>query len=162
MADVSGIAANAITGAVAIVTSAIGAFATAYVARQKRWELLQRRRDERREVYKTAIDLLSDLGWREGRDPEFDVERDFSRPFVRAINGVRLYGSPESVAAADELQDAFHKSNNAKSEKAREIAAAAIQRGHDRLVIAARADVGPRREDGLKEVPFRKGAGPPA
>jgi len=43
---------------------------------------------ERQETYQTAIDLLTDLGWREDYDRSFGVVKDFTIPFVRAANRV--------------------------------------------------------------------------
>jgi hypothetical protein len=81
---------------------------------------------------------------------------------VRTANQLRVYGSPASIAAMDELQEAFSKLNRAESDSERAAADEAIRKGHDAFVIAARADVGPRDEDGLENVPFRPGAGPSA
>jgi hypothetical protein len=106
--------------------------------------------------------LLSEFGWRASGDRKYDVVRDFNVPFLRAANRVRIYGSPASIAAVDEIQEAFAMSNRAKSDAEREAADRAMRTAQDHLVIAAREDVGPRPEDGLKDVPFHPGAGPPA
>jgi hypothetical protein len=119
------------------------------------------RRDERQETYQIVLDLLSDWGWRQGTN-DYDVVRDFSIPFVRAANRVRVYGSPGTIAAMDAIQDGLALSNRAQTENALDAASLAIRSGQDHFVIAARTDVGPRDEDGLVAVTFRAGAGPPA
>jgi hypothetical protein len=75
---------------------------------------------------------------------------------------LRVYGSPASIAAMDEIQEGFAMSNKAKGDSEREAAAKAISLGQEHFVIAARADVGPRPEDKLADVPFHQGAGPSA
>ena len=87
--------------------------------------------------------------------------REFTIPFVRVANRVRVYGSPASIAAMDEIQEGFAMLNRAKGEAEREAAEKAIRIGQDHFVIAAREDVGPRKEDHLKDVRFRQGGGPP-
>jgi hypothetical protein len=166
MPDITVIATSAITGAVTVLGALVGALASAHTAsvetRRRNWEYQVKRRGERQETYQTAIDLLTDWGWRSDTDPNFDVVRDFTIPFVRAANRVRVYGSPASIAAMDAIQEGFAKLNRAGNESERAAADDAISAGHDSFVIAARADVGPRDEDGLEKVPFRPGAGPPA
>lgn len=159
------IGTTAISGAIAVLVAGVGAFTTTHVANvetnRKILEYQLKRRSERQETYQTAIDLLSELDWRQAYDRKYDVVRDFTMPFLRAANRVRVYGSPESVAAMDEIQDGFAKRNSAKGESEREAAEKAIRLGGDHLFMAARADVGPRiKEDDLKVVPFHQGAGP--
>jgi hypothetical protein len=167
MSDFNVLSTAAISGVVAIIVAGATTLTTIHVANteiaQKNEELQLKRRSERLENYQKAIDLLTDRGWRSG-DPKYDaaIVREFTIPFVRAVNRVRVYGSPASIAAMDEIQDAFGMLNTAKGESERAAAEIAIRLGHDHLVIAAREDVGPRKEDGLKDVPFRQGAGPPA
>jgi hypothetical protein len=165
MADLTPIGTAAIAGAVAVLVSVVGAVTTSHVANvetnRKSLEYQLKRRSERQETYQTAINLLTDWGWRQG-DPDYDVKRDFTIPFVRAANKVRVYGSPASVAAMDELQEAFAMLNRAKNESERAAADKAIGLGLDHFVMAARADVGPDKDDNLPEVPFHQGAGPPA
>jgi hypothetical protein len=151
----------------ALIAVLIGAMVSLYTAnaetRRRRWEYRAKRRDERQETYQTAIDLLTDWGWRRyGQDPDYEVVRDFTVPFVRVANRVRVYGSPASIAAMDEIQEGFARLNRAEGESEHEAADEAIGAGHDHLVMAARADVGPRKDDGLKDVPYRQGAGPSA
>jgi hypothetical protein len=164
MANVTAIATAGITGSVAVLAALVGAFATVHVANvetnRRSWEYVMKRRGERQETYQKAIDLLTDFGWRAGGDPGYDVVRDFTVPFVRAANRVRVYGSPASIAAMDEIQEGFARLNNAKNDSERAAAHEAIGIGHDHFVNAARADVGPRTDDDLKDVPFRQGAGP--
>ena len=164
--DVTVIATAAISGAVAVLVAGVGAFTTTQVANveasRKSLEDQMKRRSERKETYQAAIDLLTDLGWREISDRKYDVVREFTIPFVRTANRVRVYGSPASIAAMDEIQQGFAMSNKAKGDSEREAAAKAISLGQEHFVIAARADVGPRPEDHLADVPFHQGAGPPA
>ena len=167
MADVTVIATAAISGAVGVVAALVGAFATAHVAnvetRRKSTEYQLKRRSERQETYQTALDLLGDWGWRsDGSDPSYDVVRDFTIPFVRTANRIRVYGSPASIAATDEIQEGFAMLNRAEGASELEAAYKAINIGYDHFVIAARADVGPRKDDDLKDVPFHQGAGPRA
>jgi hypothetical protein len=130
-------------------------------ARQKTWEVELRRRDERLETYQKAIDLLTDFGWRSGdKTYDNDIKEAFTIPFVRAANRVRVHGSPASVAAMDEIEGGFAGWNAAKTESEHKASWVAIQAGLDHLVDAARDDVGPKLEDGLREVPHSKGAGP--
>jgi hypothetical protein len=161
--DITGIVA---TGVVAVLVAGIGAFSTTEVANietsRKQLEYQMKRRSERQETYQTVIDLLSDFGWRAGADRKFDVIRDFNMPFLHAANRVRVYGSPGTISAIDEIQLAFQMTNRAKSDAEREAAVRAMETGRDHLVMAAREDVGPRPEDGLKDVHFNPGAGPPA
>jgi hypothetical protein len=163
---VTTIVTAAISGAAGFLGALVGVFGTAHVAnietRRKKWEYQLKRRSERQDTYQTAIDLLTDWGWRGDGDPGYDVVRDFSIPFVRSANRVRVYGSPASIAAMDEIQEGFARLNRAKGESARAAAEEAIRLGHDHFVIAARADVGPRQDDDLPDVPFRPGAGPSA
>jgi hypothetical protein len=160
------IATAAISGAVAVLVAGVGAYTTSHVANietsRKQLEYQLKRRSERQETYQAAIDLLTDFGWRTTTDRKYDVVRDFTIPFVRAANRVRVYGSPAAVAAIDEIQEGFAMSNRAKKDSEREAADKAIRTGQDHFVIAAREDVGPRPEDGLKDVHFQPGAGPPA
>jgi hypothetical protein len=60
----------------------------------------------------------------------------------------------------DEIQEAFSRSNRAMEKSEREAAMAALSVGQDHLVTAARTDVGPRKDDDVRDVPFHKGAGP--
>jgi hypothetical protein len=52
------------------------------------------------------------------------------------------------------------KMNHAKSESKQNATITAFNVGLDDLIIAARDDVGPKKEDGLRVVPFMPGAGP--
>ena len=162
----SGVTTAVISSAVAVLVAAVGAWTTTHVAsietNRKNLEYQLKRRSERQETYQTAIDLLTDFGWRSTFDRKYDVVREFTVPFVRTANRVRVYGSPASIAAMDEIQEGFAMLNRAKGEAQREAAEKAISTGIDHFVIAARADVGPRKEDHLNDVPFRQGAGPPA
>ena len=160
------IATAAISGAVAVLVAGVGAVATSHVANsetsRKQLEYQLKRRSERQETYQTVIDLLSEFGWRVSFDKKYDVLKDFNLPFLRAANRVRVYGSPATVAAIDEIQLALQMGNRAKGDAEREAAGKAMSTAQDHLVVAAREDVGPRPEDGLRNVDFQPGAGPPA
>jgi hypothetical protein len=150
----------AIIGATAAVIAACFGLYQGYLATlQSTWEVELRRRDSRLETYQKAIDLLTDFSWRSD-DKDYDVVHEFSIPFVRAANRVRVHGSPASVAAMDEVQRALDKMNHAKTDSEKKAADIAFDVGLDDLVIAARDDVGPKKEDGLRVVPFIPGAGP--
>jgi hypothetical protein len=112
-----------------------------------------------KDIGETFVGMTDDMI---GSGRKYDVVREFTIPFVRAANRVRVYGSPASIAAMDEIQEGFAMLNRAKGEADREAAEKAIRIGHDHFVMAAREDVGPRKEDHLKDVSFRKGGGPPA
>ena len=167
MSDSNVLSTAAISGVVAIIVAGATTLTTIHVANieaaQKNEELQLKRRSERLENYQTAVDLLTDLGWRSD-DPKHNeaIVQEFTIPFVRTANRVRVYGSPASIAAMDEIQEGFAMSNKAKGDSEREAAAKAISLGQEHFVIAARADVGPRPEDHLADVPFHQGAGPPA
>jgi hypothetical protein len=168
MAD-TGIVIAAVSAAFSGAAGAfVGAFATLRAAnletKRTILEYRLRRRSERQETYKVAIDLLTDWGW-QGSIPNYDVVREFNIPFVHAANHVRVYGSPASIAAMDEIQEGIallNRANETKLAEAYAEAYKAIWEAHSHFVIAARADVGPRKEDELPEVPFRQGAGPRA
>jgi hypothetical protein len=174
--DVTVIATAAISGGVGVAAAAIGALAstrvTAAEARREESRLAETRRAERRETYQTAIDLLTDYGWRSTspsasvlpwpRRAQYDVIREFTIPFVRAANRIRLYCSEPSIAAIDQIQEGFALLNAANTNADFDNAYAQIHSGHDLLVRAAREDVGPRPEDRLRAAPHRVGAGPPA
>jgi len=157
-------AANWLSGTVIAAAIAFGASILVAIieTRRRKWEYRMKRRDERQDTYQKVLDLLSDWSWRADGDGSFDVVRDFSMPFVRVANRVRVYGSPACVAALDEIQRAFARLNRAKNESEQEAAQSAIFAGLDRFVTAARADVGPKRDDNLEDVPYRQGAGPRA
>jgi len=94
---------------------------------------------------------VTDWGW-ESDKPGYDVERGFSLPFVRESNRVRLYGSPASIAAIDDMQQELNLLNRAqRGDGDRTGAYKAIYAAYDKFVIAARKDVGPRDEEGWTE-----------
>jgi hypothetical protein len=163
-------ATAAIAGVVGLVGALAGLLANVLAARaetrRKNWEYQMKRRSERQEAYLAAIDLLTDWQWQQD-DPTFDVVKDFSVKFVRAASRVRVYGSPASIAAMDDIQNGLAMLNRARDKSESESADAAIGAGLDRLVIAATADVGPHGEDNLgKKVGLTnlhlEGAGPRA
>jgi hypothetical protein len=162
---ITNIAPAAVSGALVVLAAVVAALATLYVAdietSRKKLEYQLKRRSERLETYQKAIDLLTDYGWRRVADRKYDVVNEFTIPFVRSANRVRVHGSPASVAAIDEVQKGFAMSNVAKNDREREAAEEAISTGLDHLVIAARKDVGPNlKDDELDDVSFQPGAGP--
>jgi len=156
----------AISGALVVLAAVVGAFATLYAAdietSRKKLEYQLKRRSERLETYQRSIDLLTDYGWRNVNGRKYDdVVTEFTIPFVRSANRVRVHGSPASIAAMDEVQQGFAMLSGSKNDRERSAAEKAINTGLDHLVDAARVDVGPRlTEDQLKDVSFQPGAGP--
>jgi hypothetical protein len=122
------------------------------------------RRNERKQTYAAAIDLLTDYGWRRQYEPGYNanIVQEFTIPFIHTANRVRLYCSPASIAAMDELQEAFTSLNAARTDQELKEAEARVAHARDMFVNAAREDVGPRRQDRLATATFRLGAGPPA
>jgi len=160
LADDTVIYASAISGAVGILGALIGIWGNAFVMSA---DTRQKRRGERQEAYLTVINLLTDWGWQTASPKRgYDVVREFSIPFVRAANAIRVCGSPASIAAIDEIQNGLAQLNKASSPAEVDAAGDAIASGHDHLVMAAREDVGPRKADRLKAVPFQQGGGPRA
>jgi len=116
------------------------------------------RRSERQAAYVSVMDLLVDFGWdSEFPGHDYNVVESFNKPFLHAANRVRLYGSPAAIAAIDQIQKGLAAMNRDSSE-----AEDLFYKGADAFTTAAREDVGPRSDDGLKEVDFLKGIGPPA
>jgi hypothetical protein len=91
-----------------------------------------------------------------------NIVQEFTIPFVRMANHVRLYCSPASIAAMDAVQEAFASLNAARTDLEVEEAEAGVAQAQAIFISAARADVGPRRQDRLAAAPFRPGAGPPS
>ena len=121
------------------------------------------RRHERQETYESILDALGNWAWSSAAPTSgYDVVEEFSKPFNLAAIRIRLYGSPATIAAIDDIQVGFALLNRAHDDAAVEAASTAVCQGVDRFVIAAREDVGPRDEDALEDVPFRQGGGPPA
>src|SRR5262249_27462393 len=140
MTDIAVIGAAAISGGVAICAQLVTSWTRKAEAREKR-------RSERQTTYLMTMDLVTDWGW-ESDEPGYDVERRFSLPFVRASNRVRLYGSPASVAAIDDMQRGLNLLNKAQRGDGDSAAAyKAIYAAYDKFVIAAREDVGPREDE---------------
>lgn len=165
MIDLTIVATAAISGGIALAAAGLQARTSLRQMsmeehKQEHMEAEQRRLD-RRKVYEAAIDLLSDYSW-DSDDPraQADVVDRFTKPFVQMANRMRIYGSPESVAAVDEIQRGFALLNNAADDPAIANAWITVNTGIDRLYEAARTDVGPRPQDGLKDVDFQRGAGP--
>lgn len=155
--DVTAIAVAAISSSAALG----GAWLQAHTSTRVNAET---RRNERKQTYAAAIDLLTDYGWRTQYEPDYsaNIVQEFTIPFIHMANRVRLYCSPASIEAIDKLQEAFTSLNAAHTDSELEDAEARIAQARDMFVNAARADVGPRRQDRLATATFRPGAGPPA
>jgi len=153
------ILAALIAASAAVIVACFSLYQSAISAHESKWEVELRRRDNRLETYQRAIDLLTDFDWRYD-DKDYDVKHEFTIPFVRAANEVRVHGSPASVAAMDEIQQGFAKLNDAKTENERNAFINMIDTGLDHLIDAARDDVGPKPDDGLPAVHYTPGAGP--
>ncbi len=165
MADVTIIATAAISGGIGLAAAGLQAGTTrrqiTLETRGKKHQEAEERRRERRAVYEAAMDLLSDFLWDvEAAGSDYDVVTQFTKPFLRVANRIRIYGSPESVAAIDEIQRGFAVPNAASDEQASVSAWATVNRGIDLLYESARNDVGPREDDQLQRVDFQRGAGP--
>ncbi len=154
------VVAAIIAATAAVIAAGFGLYQGELANRQNEWEVELRRRDSRLETYQKAIDLLTDFGWRIRIDKDYDVVHEFTIPFLRAANRVRVHGSPASVAAMDEVQQGFGELNSANTPSEHAAAMKAIDVGLDHLVDAARVDVGPQPEDRLDPVKFLPGAGP--
>jgi hypothetical protein len=116
------------------------------------------RRGERQAAYISIMDLLADFGWDSAFPTEgYNVVEAFNKPFLHAANRVRLYGSPAAIAAIDRIQEGLAAMNRTDA-----AAGALFDEGANAFTIAAREDVGPRQEDGLKDVNFQQGTGPAA
>jgi hypothetical protein len=157
VADVTAIAVAAISSGAALGGAWLQSLASTRVNAETR-------RNERKQTYAAAIDLLTDYGWRMQYEPGYNanIVQEFTIPFIHTANRVRLYCSPESIAAMDELQEAFASLNAAGNDREVDEAEARIAHARDMFVDAARDDVGPRRQDRLAAAPFRTGAGPSA
>jgi hypothetical protein len=160
--DVTVIATAAITGGVGL-TAALMQMLTNFRqsnAERDRHEAdaKAQRRSERQAAYISVMDLLVDFGWDSAfPSRKYNVVESFNKPFLHAANRVRLYGSPAAIAAIDKIQTGLAAMNNAD-----QAAGDLFNSGVDDFAIAARDDVGPRPEDGLKGVSFRQGIGPSA
>jgi hypothetical protein len=156
VADVTAIAVAAISGGAALG----GAWLQSHTSTRVN---AQTRRNERKQTYVAAMDLLAEYGWRiDEPDYAANLVQEFTIPFLHAANRVRLYCGPATVAAMDELQEAFACMNAARTDREMGDAQARVGHAHDMFVKAARDDVGPTRQDKLATAIFRPGAGPPA
>jgi hypothetical protein len=167
MADVTVIATAAISGSVGLAAAGLQAWTgrrqvDAETERQ-RLQYTRARREDRQKAYQTAIDLVSDFMWDSAEPPaKYDVVATFTKPFVHAANSVRVYGSPQSIAAIDGIQGALAELNSAGTDEEKATAWNSLRAAFDRLVDAARTDVGPGPDEHLAATRFRRGAGPPA
>jgi hypothetical protein len=157
VADVTAIAVAAISAGAALGGAWLQAHASTRVNAETR-------RNERKQTYAAAIDLLTDYGWRKQYEPGYsaNIVQEFTIPFIHTANRVRLYCSPASIAAMDELQEAFASLNAARTDQKLKEAEVRVAHARDMFVNAARDDVGPRGQDRLATATFRLGAGPPA
>lgn len=161
-----GIATAIIAATAALAGSFVGAAGSVLVARiDRQWkeeDYQNKRRDERKDAYIQAINLLTDWQWSAVYLTP-DADRKFTINFVQTGNRVRIYGSPVSRAAVDKIQLGLAHLNDAKAAHDRNAIAAAdgeINGGLDDLVEAASEDVGPRTQDNLRQVKYIRGAGP--
>ena len=164
--DLTVVVTAAITGCVGLAGAAIQARLSRQQLRaseqSKIADEVSVRRLERREVYVTMLDLLSDFSWDGAGE---DVVDTFSKPFVRVATRVRIQGSPAAIAALDEVQYGlamFNAVGDPPIEKELDAAWKRIGGGTDAFYAAAREEFGPRPEDGLRAVEHRSGGGPPA
>lgn len=151
VADLTAIAVAAISGGAALG----GAWLQAHTSTRVNAET---RRNERKQTYATAMDLIAEYGWRRD-EPDYNVVQEFTIPFLHAANRVRLYCGPATVAAMDELQEAFACVNAGRTDREMSDAQARVGHACDMFVKAARDDVGPTRQDKLAPAIFRPGAG---
>jgi hypothetical protein len=160
--DVTVIATAAITGGVGLAAALMQMRTNIRQADAERdrhmADTQAQRRSERQAAYISVMDLLVDFGWDSAfPDEDYNVAESFNKPFLHAANQVRLYGSPATVAAIDQIQEGLAAMN--RDDPAAE---SLFRRGGDAFTLAAREDVGPRSEDGLKDVNFQQGIGPSA
>jgi hypothetical protein len=168
------VATTAITGAGAVGGAWIGLLAGRQQIKaedsRQRWLKAQARRDERKQVYGVAINLITDWYWDSNHPPpDYDVINVFTKPFVHAAAAVRVYGSDQASAAIDRFQEALIRMNqlndtpNCSGEEAESIRGE-IFAALDEFFIAARADVGPVTEDfrwrPVDQEPMRRHKGP--
>jgi hypothetical protein len=157
MADLTVVGATAITAAAGVGGAWIGLLAgrqqISAEDRRQRWLEGQRRRDERKEAYRTAIDLIADWYWDMSYPPpDYHVVRVFTKPFVHAANAVRVYGSDRALQAVDRFQRGLNKLNELQDEPdpSQEAITAVwdpIDEAFRDLFEAAREDVGPSAAD---------------
>jgi hypothetical protein len=155
--DVTVVATTAITAAAAVGGAWIGLLAGRQQIKaedgRQRWLKAQTRRDERKEAYRVAIDLIADWRWDTiVPPPDYDVMETFSKPFVHAANAVRVYGSDQAFAAIERIQDALMRVNdlNLKPDPSAEEAKSVweeVDAAIGEFFDAARADVGPSAQD---------------
>jgi hypothetical protein len=178
LADFTVIVTAAITGSIGLSAAGLQTRVTrrqidAETERQH-WAQVQTRRVDRREAYLDAINLINDWTWDETDPPRgYHVVQQFSKPFNHAAAAIRIYGSPEAIAAIDTVQTGLAKLNAARdaqlnatdddgeaADQQLDAAWDLINSGRDALVNAARADVGPGPDDALRNTQFLRGGGP--
>lgn len=163
MFDATVVATAAITGGVGLAAALIQARTSWRQMDAERdrhtADAVAQRRTDRQQAYLVALDLLTDFGW-DTSQQQYDVTESFNKPFLHAANRVRLYGSPAAIAAVTKIQDGFAALADADGDPAIASAQELLNQGMDDLANAARDDVGPRPEDGLKDAVFQRGLGP--
>jgi hypothetical protein len=165
MTDLTLIATAAISGGIGLAAAGLQAGTSrrqmSLEAHSKAHQEAEERRGERRKVYEAAADLLGDFGWdREVDAVGYDVVNTFTKPFIGIASRIRIYGSPESVAAIDEIQRGLTLLNASSDQPSSSGAWSTINHGIDLLFEAARNDVGPKPDDELHDVAYQHGAGP--
>jgi len=103
---------------------------------------------------------VTDWGW-ESDKPGYDVERGFSLPFVRESNRVRLYGSPASIAAIDDMQQELNLLNRAQRGDGDRTWRTRLSTLHTTNSLSRLERTWGRgmKRDGPKKVPFQEGGG---
>jgi hypothetical protein len=157
MTDTTVVATTAITAAAGVGGAWIGMLAGRHQIRaedrRQRWLEAQRRRDERKQAYQVAIDLIADWFWDTDSPPaDYDVLTSFTKPFVHAANAVRVYGSDRALAAIDRFQTGltgFNAVQDSAEPNEQEVEAVWSELGAAFLDLfeAARSDVGPSADD---------------
>ena len=163
--DVTVVATSAISAAAAVSGAWIGLLAGRQQIKaedtRQRWVKAQARRDERKEAYAVAINLITDWMWDAKYPPEgYSVMSAFTKPFVHAASAVRVYGSDRAFAAIDRFQGALVRLNEIDDQPdptkdETESVWNEINAAIDEFFDAARADVGPETEDRLSAEPTR-------
>jgi len=162
MFDVTVVATAAITGGVGLAAAWMQALTSRRQVDAERdrhtADAVALRRSERQQAYASILDLLTDFGWDSAfPSKNYNVVESFTKPFLHAANRVRLYGSPAAIAAIYQIQQGLAAMNRGDT-----AAWDLFNKGAEAFTTAARGDVGPRPEDGLKDVDFSPGLGPPA
>jgi hypothetical protein len=161
MTDWTVIATAAISGGVGFGAAALQTWASRWQVNEERLKAVEDRaivrRQERQALYEQLLDVLTLWSIRQEGDDD-----TFTKPFNNLQHRIRLYGSPASIAAVDAIEEALDVWGRRTDQQTTDAAWSRFWDAVDLFVIATRADVGPRPEDGLADVPFVKGLGPRA